>query len=384
MVVMISGAVACAGHSTKREAPPRTPSQRPLFPADVAWTRAMEQPPAAPPTADRTHVFVPIEARILAFDRETGESAWAADVATRWPVIPAGGAVYVLTTDRVVELDPATGAVGGQADLPGTVIGPAARDGDVLIIPIAPTSLIAWDVRRARMLWNHTLPAAAQLQPVVIGPTVYAALADGHVAALRVDDGSEQWMTKLTGVPRALAASSAVVAVGSSDRIVYALRPATGALKWPLKAVADLVGVAADDRRVYVAALDNTVRAFDAVHGGAQRWKALVDTRPVVPPQITPDGLLIAGADSRLIILAAATGRTSGTHDLPELRILEASPLVLSDREADRVAVVVTVVDQMIGIRPKPPAPEKSTTGDGSASTPAASPAGATPAAPTP
>src|SRR5678816_2263586 len=110
--------------------------------------------------------------------------------------------------------------------------------------------------------------------------------------------------------------------------------------------------------RVYVAALDNTVRAFDVARG-AQRWKTVVETRLTVPPQMTANGLLIAGADSRLIVLAVATGRTSGSHTLPSLRILNGAPLVMDDREPDRVALVVTLVGQMIGIKPKPPELEK-------------------------
>jgi outer membrane protein assembly factor BamB len=388
MIAIVSVGVSCAGHSTKREAPAAPPQRTLLFPADMAWTRPLEQAPTAALTADRTHVFLPLENRVLAFDRETGDTAWAADVATRWPVAPADRAIYALTSDRIVQLDPMNGSITGQSALPGTPTGPATRDGDVFIIPIAPTSVMAWHVRESRVIWTRTLPAEAQLQPVVTGNTVFAALADGHVAALTIADGSVQWMTKLTGTPRMLAASPAVVVVGSSDRMLYVLRPATGALGWnPRTIVSDIVGVAADEKRVYVGALDNTVRAFDAAHG-AQLWKAVVETRLIAPPLMAAEGLLVACADSRLIILAPATGRPQGTHTLPARNILRGAPLVLDDRQTDHVALVAAFVDQLIALKPKPPAPEtpasdKPTGDDASAKTPATTPA-ATPATPSP
>src|SRR5678816_1012729 len=119
MVVSVSVAVSCAGHSTKREPPAPASSQRALFPADLVWTRVMEEPPAASPTANRTHIFLPLEGRVLAFDRETGDTAWAADVSTRWPLIPVGDAVYAFANDRLVQLDAMTGSLVSQTTLPG-------------------------------------------------------------------------------------------------------------------------------------------------------------------------------------------------------------------------------------------------------------------------
>jgi outer membrane protein assembly factor BamB len=386
MVAIISVAVSCAGHSTKREPPSAATPQRTLFPAELAWSRDVEEAPTATPTADRTHVFVPLEKRVLAFDRETGDTAWAADVATRWPLIPVGRTIYALSNDRLVQLDAATGAVVEQAELPGTPTGPAAQGEDVLIIPIAPASLVAWHIRESRVIWNQTVPAATQLKPVLVGDTVFAALTDDHVTALALADGANQWTTKLTGTPRVLAASRTVVLVGSSDRLLYALRPATGALNWTIRAVSDIIGANADEARVYVTTLDNTVRAFDATHGG-RRWKTVVDTRPTVPPQMTMDGLIVAGADSRLLLLATATGRKAGTHALPDTTIVRDPPVVLEGREADHVAMVVMLGGplggQIVGIRPKPPEPEKPAAGDKAASAPA-TPAAQTAAPPTP
>jgi outer membrane protein assembly factor BamB len=359
-----------------------------VFPADLAWTRAIGDAAAAP-TADRRHIYLPLEDRIVAFDRETGETAWETNVATRWPIETAGDSAFALTSTGLVELAAATGTIARRIDLPAPPNGAVARDGDVFIVPTSPAGLMAWHIRESRVVWTTTLPAPLQLGPVVSSGMVFVALADGRVTALRLGDGVEQWTTTLTGVPHSLACSRTVVVVSTSDRVVYVLAAAKGTFKSPPRhSVADTVGTAANDKRVFVASLDNTVRAFDAAHG-AQLWKAVTDTRLTLPPQLTPEGLLVTGADSVLMMVSERTGKMTGTQMLPPLTIVATPPLLLADRdkEKDSVAVVVmTRAGELLGLKPKPlekPKPDadaKAPAAEGKA--PTAAPA--TPPAPAP
>jgi outer membrane protein assembly factor BamB len=368
MVAAVSIAVSCAGHSTKHDPPAKPSPVPPLFPAEVVWrhTLDLDQSAVVASTADRTRVYLPLDDQLLALDRDTGEISWTAKVVTPWSVEPFGDSAYVLTRTGLVELDAATGAVRQQHELPASPSAAMTRSGDVLLIPVAPQNLLAWQLRDSRILWNQRLPAPAQLPVVMNGDRVLAALSDGRLTALRVEDGAESWTTTLTGTPRALGASPTVAAVGTSDRALYVLNRATGALKWHWSLVADIVGMAIDEKHIYVAGLDNNVRAFNPAHG-AQQWKAVVETRLTLPPQLTSAGLLIAGNDSVLTMLSTASGTKVGTYALkdastPGLPLLGLPPLVFSDRDAEKdkervAAVLVTRDGRIVGIRPKPPAP---------------------------
>ena len=367
MVAAVSIAVSCAGHSTKHDRPAKPSPIPPLFPAEVVWQRTLDldQSAVAAATADHTRVYLPLDDQLLAIDRDTGETAWAAKVITPWPVELVGESAYVLTDTTLVELDASTGAQRRQHALPGSPSAAMTRAGDVLLIPVAPQNLVAWQIRESRIVWNQKLPTASPLPAVVTGDQVFVALSDNRLTAVRLEDGVERWTTTLTGTPRALGASHTVAAVGTSDRALYVLNPSTGKLKyhWPL--VADIVGLTLDDKHVYVAALDNNIKAFNPLHG-AQQWKAVMETRLTIPPQLTSAGLLISGSDAVLTMLSTASGMKVGTYDLKDASsrglppILGVPPLVFSDRDADKdkervAAVLVTRLGRIVGIRPKPP-----------------------------
>jgi outer membrane protein assembly factor BamB len=357
-----------------------------VFPADLAWMRPVDDAAAAP-TADRSHIYLPLAHRIVAFDRETGETAWEADVATRWPIETAGDSAFALTASGLVELAAPTGAITRRIDLPAPPAGAMTREGDLFIIPMSPAGLVAWHIRESRIIWTATLPAPVQLKPLVSGNMVVAALADGRVTALRLGDGVEHWTATLTGTPRSLACSRTVVVVGTSDRIAYVLAAANGGFRAPHPSVAEIVGAAATDQRVFVAALDNTVRAFDASHG-AQQWKTVTETRLTMPPQLTPEGLLLTGADSVLLMLSERTGKVIGTQMLPQLTIVATPPLLLADRDKEKESVAVVVMTragELLGYKPKPLEKPKATekpTSDAEGQAPTTAPAA--PAAPTP
>ncbi len=375
---MLLSTSACAGHSTKTK--PATPAANTnLFPAAQAWIQDLEDPPTSPLVADQTHVFLAVERHIRAFERETGNPSWTADLSSRFPLALLGNSLYVLTDDSIVELDPSSGTTRRRAPLPASPSAGMAWTDATIVVPVSPSRLIAWRTTDLQQLWARVLPAAIPLAPLIVGETVLAALDDSHVTALRSSDGSEGWTTTIAGTPRALVTTGSLAVVASSDRYIYALSVATGAFAWPTprKSSLDIVGLLIDDARVYVVGLDNAVRAYD--HRGGLKWRKAIETRPTAAPTLSASGILIAGVDYTLTLVALKEQPALlGTYTLPDLSKVTTPPVVINGAGDDHVEVIVATQDGLIGLKRKP-LPEDDKPADGKTSAEGTTPDAAVP-----
>jgi outer membrane protein assembly factor BamB len=354
VVVVMLSTTACAGHSTKPKSPaPASPAG--LFPAEQAWIQDLDDPATSAAVANQTRVFLPVVGHVRAFARETGEPAWTIDLDTRWPLALLGNSLYALTEDSIVEIDPASGTTRRRALLPASPTAGMAWTDDMMVVAVSPSSLIAWRTTDLQQRWARDLPAAIPIAPLIVGDTVVAALDNGRVTALRSSDGVERWSTTTAGAPRALVATRSLAVVASSDRYIYALNAETGTFAWPTprKSSLDVVGLLIDDARVYVVSLDNTVRAYD--HRGGLKWRKAIDTRPTAAPTLSASGILIAGVDYTLTLVALKDQpAVLGTYTLPDLSKVTTPPVVLDGAGTDQVDVIVATQNGLIGLKPKP------------------------------
>jgi outer membrane protein assembly factor BamB len=175
------------------------------------------------------------------------------------------------------------------------------------------------------------------------GSRVFAALADGDVAAFDASDGRRVWSTPMGG---ALTGAPALVDgrlyVGGADGTVRALDPAGGTEFWRYRANASFGGTpSVTDDTVYVVGSDSRLHAIDRATG-AGRWNferpparglEIVGQAGVVP---VGEDVCAGFADGSLACVDAATGDTRWVADLSagarRLADVDTTPVLVADR----------------------------------------------------
>ena len=359
------------------------------LPAEVAWTSSFEVAAAASAIADDTRIYFPlIDGRVAALSRASGEQVWTADLKTTWPLVAAEKSLYATSETSLVDVDPDTGKVRQRYPLPGEATGPLTRIGTLLLIPVQPSLLVAWDAREKKEAWRQTFDAPITVAPVAglvagslvagslqasgnSGATIIVAVRD-RLTAVALSNGARRWTTVLEGTLTQPIVARDRVIVGSSTDYVYVL-DSRGKYRWKLSGWADIVGLAVDADQFYVASLDNIVRAIKLTDG-ARQWRKVIATRLMFPPRLAGSTLLIGGIDPALTALSR-TGGQLGTYALPELDSLAVAPLVLDASEPESVMLVLhTRRGEVFGLRRAPPKQEptsetKSETGEEKAGT---------------
>ena len=125
--------------------------------------------------------------------------------------------------------------------------------------------------------WRATIGAAGNFLfvPAVADGMVYAASAEGNLAAFGIDDGVQKWRIQ--------------------------------ANKAGLSA-----GVGAGERTVVVATAKGEILAFDA--SGAQKWKAAVASEVLAPPLVVDGVALIRSNDNQIHAFALSDGKRRWTY----------------------------------------------------------------------
>lgn len=334
----------------------------PVLPAEVAWTSSLEQAAAASATSDDTRIYVPLtNGQIVALSRASGEEVWTTDLKTTWPLVAAEKTLYAVSETSLVDLDPETGKVRQRHPLPDEATGPLTRIGTLLLIPLRPSLLVAWDPHAEKEVWRQTFDGPVTVAPVaglVAGSpvtTIIVAVGD-RLSAAALSTGARQWTTVLEGTLTQPVVARDQVIVGSSNDSVYVL-DARGRWRRTVPVWADIVGLAVDADQFYVASLDNIVRAIK-LRDGTRQWRKVIATRLVFPPQLVGSTLLVSGIDPALNALAR-DGGVLGTHALPELDFLAVAPLVLDAPEPESVTLVLfTARGEVFGLRRAPPKQE--------------------------
>jgi hypothetical protein len=102
---------------------------------------------------------------------------------------------------------------------------------------------------------------------------------------------------------------------------------------------------------VFYASLDNIVRGLNRGNGN-QRWKKPTPTRPVLPPRLVRDDVLIVGLDPALSTFDAKTGTPGGMYSAPAA--LAGEPLIDPDFHPFEVAAVIIMRDgRIVALRPQ-------------------------------
>lgn len=203
-------------------------------------------------------------------------------------------------------------------------------------------------------LWRAGVGAAGTylFVPALVGETVYAAAADGTLAAFDARKGTQLWRVQANraGLSAGVAASADLVVVATAKGEVLAFDP-TGREKWKALVSSEVLAPPLiADGVVYARTSDNRVHAFAAADG-RRRWLYQRAAPALVlrnySGMVAESGMLYAGfPGGKLVALSTANGtvRWEGTVALPkgatELeRIADVTgPPVMADRLVCSVA----------------------------------------------
>jgi outer membrane protein assembly factor BamB len=112
------------------------------------------------------------------------------------------------------------------------------------------------------------------------------------------------------------------VYVGSGDKWYYCFDASDGAREWRSRIGAVLRGrPSANDKYVFVSAMDNTLRAYDRM-SGALRWHPSVPYRPTSGPVLVGSSVVVPGYAAELRAFEAATGKPAGQIKLEETLVV--------------------------------------------------------------
>lgn len=285
------------------------------LPSAVRWSVPIAARPAAPPVADGEQVFIVLQSGVVASHRVSdGTQSWQVPLRSDQPVAVEGGRIYVTAGDAIHALNAADGSPVWIAPS-GAVTAPLlAHEG--WVIAATATGLAAFRSSDGSKVWSRET-SAQHARPTIEGDNLYVPLDDGHLLALDLRTGANRWVKHFKRAPSEVLAFSDRIYVGSADKWFYCFDAADGELEWKTRIGAVLRGrPAADDRRVFVTSMDNTLRAYD--RSGALRWHPSVPYRPTTGPVLVGSSVVVPGNAAELRAFEAATGKPAGQITLGE------------------------------------------------------------------
>ena len=377
LVVVLAFACIASGQQPKKKIPP-PPFE--LLPAEQAWLLELEAPPSAAAAMDAERVYVVLQTEtVVAVNREDGTVAWTSAIESAWPPVVAGGVVFIAASDELHGLDANTGERLWRVPLELPLLAPMAFHAGSLLAVLERGDLIGVRPDDGREIWRQRVSTTRPLFAPVggEGDAFYLTFDDGNVVALSPADGTTRWRRRLPGRLSEPAVGKDRVFVGSTNNFLYALDAEDGSIEWQWRTGGDVIGASADRTgRVYVASLDNLLRAVNRGNGN-QRWRKDVTSRPAMPPRVFgyplpaagseagrlkpapaeldlergDDIVLLTGVGPIITSYSAKTGLVVGSYTAPAE--LQGAPLVDPVLTPFRVAMVVLTRDgRLIGLHP--------------------------------
>ena len=112
-----------------------------------------------------------------------------------------------------------------------------------------------------------------------------------------------------------------------------------------------MIGVASDGEAVYIASLDNILRAVNRGNGN-QRWKKPTGTRPTFPPRAFGGTVVLAGITPAVMSFVGTTGEAQG--DVAAGGELAGAPLIDTTPTPFTVALVTITREGVVeALRPR-------------------------------
>ena len=222
---------------------------------------------------------------VTSVDARDGSFRWKAKVGP--DMVRLAGAtlyrdsVFVVSNDRVFQLDANTGGDIAYASLPQPVNTPAARSGGFAVYGGANGLIFGMDLQTFLPRWRYRFAGRIAAQPLIVDDTAYVADAVGNYGAFALTTGSLAYRNRVFGAVHATPTAHAdLLLLPSADRTLYALDRATGRDRWTYRTEAPLKesAVSAGDL-ILLRVPGRGLVALDA--DGGERWTADADFKPI-------------------------------------------------------------------------------------------------------
>jgi outer membrane protein assembly factor BamB len=341
----------------------------------------LEASPAAQAAVLGRMAFVPLRnGRLVRIDLDSGRSDGSTPVEATHAPAAGDGLVFVVSAEALTAFDP-SGTARWSVPVAGGFATAPLWDTGWLIASTAGGEVMGIRARDGQVLWTRHVGAPASALPAIAGDRLYVPLRDGRLVALELLTGAVAWERPLGGQVGAPFALDDRVFVGTSGKHFYCLSTSDGKGRWKFRVGGSITGApVVDTRHVYVAALDNVLRALNRF-SGSLAWEAGLPFRPLGGPLMLGDVVFVSGVGPEANGYSAADGRLalqhSGTRDLvegvapqsiPNARLPELSRVLVFTRPPDpelqllqrRLEVPVEPLREMIGVPvPIAPPPER-------------------------
>lgn len=307
---------------------------------------------SSPIVADGVVFAMDTESQVTAYNLETGDSVWNADLEPEEDDeghIGGGlaferGRLFVATGFGVVfALDAKSGAIQWSENI-GIPLraAPTVRGGRVFIVTVE-NNLIAFDARDGATLWTHagaqeTAALLGAASPAVDNGIVVVPYSSGELFALKVDTGRVQWQENLISIRRtdAVAALAQIRGRPVIDRgrviaishagVMAAIDVRTGRRVWareiggtesPWVAGGYIYTITNDNELICISREDGKilwVRGLPRFEDPEDREDAIIWTGPI----LASDRLIVAGSNSEALAISPYDGRLIGIVEMPD------------------------------------------------------------------
>lgn len=252
------------------------------------------------------------------------------------PAIGADGTVYVGSSDgRLYALNPANGSVRWQFNVRAFVTSSPAIGADGTIYFGAGDGRLYAVSAAGGLVWSVQTDNVIESSPA-IGPdgTIYVGSYDRNVYAI-APNGVERWRYPTGGIiygSPALARNGTIY-VGSADQRLHAIAP-DGTRRWDFGTNGDIQSspVLGADGTVYFASTD--LHFYAVAPDGTLRWRTFLNTTTASTAAVRADGVIIVGADDGVVrALNPDNGAVRWSFDTRTGpgNLIESSPIVAPD-----------------------------------------------------
>jgi len=300
---------------------------------------------------DEARAYVPLQSgQVVAINRETGATEWSVALMSAWAPLVSNAVVYVAASDGIQAIQASSGTVIWRIALDAELSTAPASLADTIFLLTKRDQLVALRTSDGSEIWRHAIEAPSGSAAMAVTATGVFISSGSSLRRHAVSDGHLEWKRDLDGMLSRPESAGDRVFVGSTDNTFYALDATTGRLAYRLRAGGDVVGGVANDQFVYVASLDNLLRALRRGSGN-QVWKRNLTTRTIAPPSTFGGIVIVTGNEPTLTTFDASTGTPIATFSVAA--DLQGVPLVDTTPEPFRVAIVVVTRDaRAMGLRP--------------------------------
>ena len=273
---------------------------------------------------DGDHVYIVLQSSVVSARQiSDGAPAWEVKLQSELPVAVDAGHVFVATPDQVVALNATDGTTAWTVPS-APVTAPLLAAGGWLIAATEKT-LTAFRSADGSQVWSRDV-TGVEVVPTIESDNLYLPLQDGRLLALDLRTGADRWVKSLVGPLSEVLAFPDKILFGTGDKWFFCLRASDGERDWQRVRLGSVVRgrPAADDFRIYVASMDNTLRAYRRTNG-ALLWHPSVLFRPTTGPVLIDSVVVVSGNAAEVSAFEATDGRPAGQITLEEPLVMPAA-----------------------------------------------------------